>query len=338
MRILVGGESMRKNKTLAGLLPLSVAITLSSCAPGLAPSVQPGQQLAVTPVHSTQLVAQPEQAKTHHVTFHISFPRDFQLSDINVAAKYARLRVQGLVNGQLVTKLPTNGDADANGFVPVNGNNVNVGADIPEGNNWVLIADMHVNNNPASNPLSRVMGPFHVTASGSPAVDVNPRSYLAGMIVSALQEMKSSLLNTALNLTALKDFCDALTGASGTGDATTFARLNTTGLSKPNQLSGRALALALANGTAMTTAGGQGLTPASYRQTPYVDSAYNMVPGNPSNPSLSHSGLPAISADNGNLFFMDVLYGKQLGTVSSNYFYSVSPGLTEKYRDRKSVV
>lgn len=325
---------MKPKKVFAGFCALSLLTALGACAPGaptqLAQTPATGQALQATAPASAQPV------KTHHVNFRIEFPKNFQLTEQNVSASYARLRVQGLVNGQIVTKLPSNPDADENGYVPINNGLINVGADIPEGNNWVLIAELQINANPNSNPLSRVMGAFHVTSSGSPTVEINARTDLPAMIVSALQELKSSLLNTAIDLAALKSFCDALTGASGTGNNISFSRLNTAPVSAPTQLSGRMLALLLANGTAMTQNAGQSLNPIEYRQTPYVVGTYNLNPGTVEAPSQRHSGLPVYSADTGKYFLMDMISNKQNNDFVSNTFYGVGPDLSQALKTTKT--
>lgn len=323
---------MKQMRLFTGFAALSLLTGMGACAP-----YTPGQSV-VQPTSGGPMAVTPEASsvKTHHVNFQISFPKNFELK-ADVSASFARLHVQGLVNGQIVKLQPTNPDSDSNGFVPINNGVVNVGADVPEGNNWVLTADLQINANPQSVPLKRVMGAFHVGSSGSPTVEVSGRTYLGGLIVSAWQEMKSTVLNNPVDLSALKDFCDGLTGASGSGDNVTYARL-TGSVTAPSQLSGRALALALANGTAMTNGQGASLNPLNFRQTPYLVSTYSLKPGTVDSPSLALSGPPSYSADTGRFHFMDIFTNKQNNAMVGNTFYAVDAANSEKLKAAKTEI
>lgn len=132
------------------------------------------------------------------VRFRVELPLGFRTQQM-ATAQYAKLEIwnkytlaalAGSVGAQQVEPLHAEG-ADANGFVPVNGGQFVLGADVPEGSNWLATVRLYSNNNEQSE-IQQLKVAFHVPSTSD--VIINHRTTVAARVLEALQITNSPLV------------------------------------------------------------------------------------------------------------------------------------------------
>lgn len=207
----------------------SAALTLglSACmAPGSSPTlVSPGTR---TSQYAQQLMQEQQQAaqQNHRVSFRLEMPGGGFSTQQMATAQYAKLEIWNkytLAAMNKLTPIYANG-ADENGFVPVNGNQFILGADVPGGFNWVVTLRLYSNNNDQSE-IQQLKAAFHLPSS---EVVINHRTTVAARILETLQATISPLqlgyevdgtvsnpqFQIKMDLDKLQAFADAFTGAN----------------------------------------------------------------------------------------------------------------------------
>ncbi len=195
-------------------------------------------------------------------------------------------------------------NADGQGFIQVVNPNAtfSLGANIPDGNNWVVTVGFY--SNKTSAPILELKNAFHVPLTGT--VTVNMQTFLTGLLVEELNKLGSAFLNNALDLNAYQSFVNGLTGAVVNNGTLSFPRLTALNPPTPQALASRDLAIAINLGSIanVTNGVGAGLDPANYQKTPYPIARYSAVGG-----SYGIDQNISIDAFSGKAYFNEVQDG-----------------------------
>ncbi|MBT9545430.1 MAG: hypothetical protein IV090_08575 [Candidatus Sericytochromatia bacterium] len=210
-------------------------------------------------------------------------------------------------------------NADAQGFIQVVNPNAtfSLGANIPDGNNWVVTVGFY--SNKTSAPILELKNAFHVPLTGT--VTVNMQTFLTGAIVEELNKLGSAFLNNALDLNAYQSFVNGLTGAVVNSGTLSFPRLTALNPPTPQALATRDLAIAINLGSIanVTNGVGAGLDPANYQKTPYPIARYSTVGG-----SYGIDQNISIDAFSGKAYFSEV----QDGDGAAERLYAITTATT----------
>lgn len=263
---------------LASVLMISA---VSACqAPPQNPAQIPGANLASNTASN---------AKTHYVSFVSQLPTSaFQTKQIQTQANFVKLTI---TNG---TQTIFSSNANNSGFESVTGASINLGAQVPEGSNWVATLGLY--SNTGSPPILELKTAFHVPVAGN--VPINIQTHLLGAIVEELQHIGSSKLSTALDLNAYQSFVNSLTGFDF--NTSTFTRMTTFSPQNPKALSPRMIAQQIHNDTLATVdqTSGQNANPSTFAQLPLIQGEYRAVSG-----TYGIDQVMAINPTTGNVFF-----------------------------------
>jgi hypothetical protein len=270
---------------------------LMACTP-----VQPALNQTHSTVTGNQTTAQTQtidpNAPKRFVRFQVEPPTAEFSTKQTAQANFIKLTA---VKG---TQTIFDSNADAQGFIQVVNPNAtfSLGANIPDGNNWIVTVGFY--SNKTSAPILELKNAFHVPLTGN--VTVNMQTFLTGLLVEELNKLGSAFLNNALDLNAYQSFVNGLTGAVVNNGTLSFPRLATLNPPTPQALASRDLAIAINLGSIANVTGGAGagLDPANYQKTPYPIARYSTVGG-----SYGIDQNISIDAFSGKAYFNEVQEG-----------------------------
>lgn len=294
---------MKMNKLIIPACLSASLLLASACVP-----LQPGSN--PTP-NAHQAIA--PNAPKRFVRFQVEPPTaEFSLKQTAQANFIKLTAVKG-------TQKIFDSNADAQGFIQVVNPNAtfSLGANIPDGNNWVVTVGFY--SNKTSAPILELKNAFHVPLTGN--VTVNMQTFLTGAIVEELNKIGSAFLNNALDLNAYQSFVNGLTGAVVNSGTLSFPRLTAFNPPTPQALAARDLAIAINLGSIanVTNGVGTGLDPANYQKTPYPIARYSAVGG-----SYGIDQNISIDAFSGKAYFNEV----QEGDTATERIYAITTATT----------
>ncbi len=298
-------------------LIIPACLSVSMLMAGACTPVQPALNQTDSTVAGNQTKAQAQTADPNapkrFVRFQVEPPTaEFSLKQTAQANFIKLTAVKG-------TQTIFDSNADAQGFIQVVNPNAtfSLGANIPDGNNWVVTVGFY--SNKTSAPILELKNAFHVPLTGT--VTVNMQTFLTGLLVEELNKLGSTLLNGALDLNAYQSFVNGLTGAVVNNGTLSFPRLTALNPPTPQALASRDLAIAINLGTIANVTGGvgTGLDPANYQKTPYPLARYSTVGG-----SYGIDQNISIDAFSGKAYFNE----SQEGDGAAERLYAITTATT----------